>query len=687
MAERAITVKILGDAKGAMNAMRQTETGLAGLASKAQAAAKVAAAAFVGVGVAATGLAITSVKAASDLSESLNKANVIFGQSGAAITEFAKTSAFSFGLSRRAAFEYTATLGTILNVSGLTASASSQMSVELVKLAADMASFNNIPIDLALEKLRSGLVGEAEPLRTVGVLLSAARVEAAAYALGIAKTGAVLTEGQKVQARYQVILADTAASQGDFARTSTGMANQQRILTAQFENLRAELGERLLPLVNRGLVAITSWIDSHQEDLTQWMAAGQEAAERLWKALGNVGETLAKIAAFPPIQVAISSIPVELFIAAGLAAIVRGNLPLALGIFALGGVTAILGRAGCEEGAEGANPRQITAAEAAAVGTLGGRLALPGGLKGVLVDPRTGEVLEPDISGRYQVIGQVEPEAKTGGGLPGAAGTGGGRAAIPNIGMGGGGGSGAAAKADRFSEAMLAMIDELMARLPKFTFDGMAAAATVDAWTLAAQGFARVSADIQRQMAELGLEMADLDARGLELTPQFKAMEERMAALRDVASRIDLVKQLRLDPFADAVARIGAAIEEGAKRALRAENLLLDARLSSEREARRMAGGMTMRSMAEARMRELGIPEEEIRLALQGIPDLPNVARFAGGGIVGGPLGAPQLAVVHGGEVVTPPGLPPIQVSVYIGDHQLDDVIVAVNERNARRGR
>jgi len=196
-------------------------------------------------------VAFNFASAASDLAEAQNKANVVFKGAVGVVNEFAKTSANSFGISNRKALDYAGTLGGILQVSGLTQEASAGMSVELIKLAADLASFNNIPIDEALEKIRSGLVGEAEPLRTVQVLLSEARVAEEAYATGIAATGAVLTEAQKVQARYQVIMKDTALQQGDFTNTMGGLANMQRRVGALWEELRANLGEALLPVIER----------------------------------------------------------------------------------------------------------------------------------------------------------------------------------------------------------------------------------------------------------------------------------------------------------------------------------------------------------------------------------------------------------------------------------------------------
>ncbi len=203
----------------------------------------------------------SSVSAFSNLNEAINKSHVVFGQASTDIDAFANDSAKAFGISKRAANEYAATLGNILLASGASRGGAADMSVTLLKLAADMASFNNIPIAAALEKIQAGLVGEVRPLREIGVLLSEATVQQEAYKLGIAEVGAELTEGQKVQARYALILEQTKVQQGDFARTSDQVANQQRILTARFEDARAKLGQNFLPVVTRLLQVMNSGVD------------------------------------------------------------------------------------------------------------------------------------------------------------------------------------------------------------------------------------------------------------------------------------------------------------------------------------------------------------------------------------------------------------------------------------------
>lgn len=201
-----------------------------------------------GAGAAILGIGAASIKAASDQGEALNKSRVIFGQSADDIEAWARTGAEAFGLSTTASLDAAASFGQIVQNAGFAVDKSADMSKALVQLAGDMASFNNTDPSEMLDKLRSGLAGEVEPLRRFGVDLSAATVEQEAFRSGIAKTGEELTAAQKIQARYNLILEDTTKQQGDFARTSDTLPNQLRSLKAEFINIAATLGESLLPI-------------------------------------------------------------------------------------------------------------------------------------------------------------------------------------------------------------------------------------------------------------------------------------------------------------------------------------------------------------------------------------------------------------------------------------------------------
>lgn len=206
----------------------------------------------VAAGAVAAGVAIVqfgkkAVNAASDLNESTSKAQVVFGDASDAVLKFGDSAAKGIGQSKQQAIEATGTFGALFVAMGIGKKPAADLSISIVKLASDLASFNNTSPEQALEALRSGLIGETEPLRQFGVNLSAVAVQNEAVRLGLAKTPATASTAAKAQAAYSLILQQTKTAQGDFARTSSGAANQQRILAAQSADLAATTGKLLLP--------------------------------------------------------------------------------------------------------------------------------------------------------------------------------------------------------------------------------------------------------------------------------------------------------------------------------------------------------------------------------------------------------------------------------------------------------
>ncbi len=188
------------------------------------------------------------IELASDLTEVQNVVDVTFGDSSGTINNWAKQAATSFGMSELAAKQYTGTLGAMLKSQGITSDSVVQLSTDLVGLAGDMASFYNLDIETAFEKIRSGMSGETEPLKQLGINMSVANMEAYALAEGIEKPWKKMSQQEQTMLRYNYLLEQTADAQGDFARTSDSYANQQRIMKLTLQDLSAELGEKLLPV-------------------------------------------------------------------------------------------------------------------------------------------------------------------------------------------------------------------------------------------------------------------------------------------------------------------------------------------------------------------------------------------------------------------------------------------------------
>lgn len=190
-----------------------------------------------------------AIDAASDLNESISKVGVVFGDAGDSVVKFSKTTAKALGQSQRQSLEAAGTFGNLFRALGITEKQSASMSTSLVTLAGDLASFNNVDPATALDALRSGLVGETEPLRQFGVNINDATLRTKALELGlISSTKDALDPATKAQAAYALVMDQTSLAQGDFARTSGGLANQQRILKAQLDDLVSNLGQQLLPI-------------------------------------------------------------------------------------------------------------------------------------------------------------------------------------------------------------------------------------------------------------------------------------------------------------------------------------------------------------------------------------------------------------------------------------------------------
>jgi hypothetical protein len=208
-----------------------------------------AAAAAIGIG----GFLMDSVSKASDLSEAGNKINAVFGKDGAkAVNAYSKGSAKSIGQSTLAALDGAATFGTFGKAAGLAGKPLAKFATGFSDLSADMASFYNTSPEEAVQAIGSALRGEAEPIRKYGVLLDDATLRQEALKLGLVKTTKeALTPQQKVLAAQSAIYKQTKDAQGDFAKTSGGLANQQRILGASFDDIKARIGAKFLPMLNR----------------------------------------------------------------------------------------------------------------------------------------------------------------------------------------------------------------------------------------------------------------------------------------------------------------------------------------------------------------------------------------------------------------------------------------------------
>lgn len=204
------------------------------------------------------------------IGEAAQRSNVIFEDSADAVRKFAQSGS-AIGLSEKAALQASTRFGTLFQTIGLATDEAAEYSTRLVQLASDLASFSDTSVDDALRALSSALVGEFEPIRRYGVLLNEATLKQTALQKGLRVTTGTLDPQTKLLASYSQILRQTSLQQGDFERTSNQLANQQRILGAEWANIRAVIGDSLQP-------AYRAIVQALRDSLPAIRQAGQELA-------------------------------------------------------------------------------------------------------------------------------------------------------------------------------------------------------------------------------------------------------------------------------------------------------------------------------------------------------------------------------------------------------------------------
>lgn len=207
----------------------------------------------------------TGIDYASDLAEVQNVVDVTFGSATEAINSWSKECLAAYGMNEVSAKRYAGTIGAMLKSSGLAGDAIVDMSKDMVGLAGDMASFYNLDLETAFEKIRSGISGETEPLKQLGINMSVANLEAYALSQGITTAYNEMSQAEQVMLRYNYLMSTTADAQGDFARTQDSYANQTRLLSESWLEFTGVMAEQLLPV----LTTIVSWLNNIVAFLTE----------------------------------------------------------------------------------------------------------------------------------------------------------------------------------------------------------------------------------------------------------------------------------------------------------------------------------------------------------------------------------------------------------------------------------
>lgn len=203
-----------------------------------------------------------AIDISSSLTEVQNVVDVTFGEYASLVEKMSETSIADFGMSELTVKQVASRFQAMGSAMGFAQGKMADMSIELTKLTADMASFYNVEQTDVAEDLESIFTGQTRPLRTYGLDLTEATLKEWALKQGMDANIDSMTQMEKTMLRYQYVLANTTSAQGDFLRTADTWANQTRILKQNFEQLGAIIGGTFINML-KPLVKALNNVMSH----------------------------------------------------------------------------------------------------------------------------------------------------------------------------------------------------------------------------------------------------------------------------------------------------------------------------------------------------------------------------------------------------------------------------------------
>jgi hypothetical protein len=292
--------------------LNRVGTGFDEAATKSSKFGSVAQGAMIGVASAVTGFGIglaqagisaaidaigNSIDLASNKAEAASKAQVLFGDSFGIVNDKANQAATTVGVSSGKYLELAGNVGNLVTNFGFAGDQAANMSTDIVQLSADVGSFNNAPTEDVVNAIGSAFRGETEPIRAFGVMLDDASVKAKAMSLGLYDGVGALDKNAKATATYQLILEQTTKAQGDFARTSDGLANSQRIAQAKVDESLTKLGEvlypiaaTLVPMFADALSGAIDFVVQIADAIKGWVDNNQPLIQGLQQVIGFVAD-------------------------------------------------------------------------------------------------------------------------------------------------------------------------------------------------------------------------------------------------------------------------------------------------------------------------------------------------------------------------------------------------------------
>lgn len=312
MAVPNMIVTLVADASKFTSGLSKASGKLGGFGNTAKRVAGVVAGAALAMVGAFAKFAVDSIKKASDLQQSLGGVESVYKEFAGEMVRQSEMAAEKVGLSMEQYQRVGVLTGTLLKNAGIPMKQLASQTDVLVTLAADLAATFGGSVEEAANAMNAALRGEFEPIRKFGIALSQAQIQEKALTMSHKDSVDQLTKRDKVLATQALLLEQGADASGQFARESDTLANRQQVLTAKFENLSAEMGEKLLPIAEVLAEALINIVDSPGfqstldltvqkfEDFGKWLSSkdGIKKVNELGDAFINVADAIITVTKF-----------------------------------------------------------------------------------------------------------------------------------------------------------------------------------------------------------------------------------------------------------------------------------------------------------------------------------------------------------------------------------------------------
>lgn len=257
------------------------------------------------------------IKVASDYQENISKFRAVFKEQSDAVLEWARVTAKATGRAVPELVKFLAIVQDTFVPLGFARERAAELSEQVVQLAIDLASFNNVSEPEVIQSLTSALTGQGRALLRYGVVINEATIKAKAFTLGIKKSAREMTPAEKAAAILAITIDSTSDAQGDAARTSHEFANQLRALKAEVLETAVHFGSKLLPAVTEWVATlkavipeVAAWIEKNQQlivSIVKWGAATAAVLIVLAPLLSITASFVSVLAAVGPLMVVVAT--------------------------------------------------------------------------------------------------------------------------------------------------------------------------------------------------------------------------------------------------------------------------------------------------------------------------------------------------------------------------------------------